>query len=108
MYRMRWDFPDTEETKNMVYAVSCEILCHFAETLLPPLVVVLFHYLPIIGGKAPVLSVHGECVGWCACLTVHVEIIRLNPCLHAVAADADRDITFKDNTFFAGIVSCIK
>lgn len=105
---MRWDFLDMEEIKNMVYVVSCEIFCYFVEMFLLLLVVVLFYYFLIIGGKVLVLFVYGECVGWCVCLIVYVEIIWFNLCFYIVVVDVDRDIIFKDNIFFVGIVFCIK
>ena len=92
------NFPDSEETEDMVNAVGIEVFRHFAETLHPPRIAVLFHDIPVVGGETPVLSVYGEIIGRCAGLSVQVEIVGFCPCFYAVAADADGDVTFQHNT----------
>ena len=87
--------PDTEETKDMVYAISIEVFRHFTEAFHPPCITVFLHYIPIIGRESPVLSVHREIIGRRTGLTVQVEVMRLFPCLHTVAADADGNIAFQ-------------
>jgi len=44
------NLPDTEETQNMIYAVSVEVFRHFSETFHPPAVIILFHHLPVVSG----------------------------------------------------------
>lgn len=102
------NLPDTEETKDMVDAVGREVFCHLAETSLPPMVLVFLHHLPVVGGHSPILSVGGKSIGRSSCLPVHIEIIRLYPCLHAVAADTYRDITFHDDSLAASVGAGIK
>ena len=108
LYTMAWNFPNAEESKDMVDAISCEIFCHLRETTLPPLVAILFHHLPIVGGEAPVLTIGREGIRWCTCLSVHVEIVWLNPGFYRVARDTDGDVTFEHNTFASCIVTCSK
>ena len=91
----------------MVNAVGIEIFCHFAEALLPPFVVVFFHYPPVVGGKAPVLSVGREVIGWGACLSVQVEVFGFHPCLHPIPADADGNIPLEYHPVGTGIVVCL-
>ena len=105
---MGGNLPNAEEAQDVVDAVGGKVFCHFAETLLPPLVIILFHYIPIVCGDPPVLSVSGECIGRCTGLSVHIEIIRLNPGFHTIAADSDGDISFKDNALFACIIAGIQ
>ena len=57
MYGMRRNFPDAEESEDVVDTVGGEVFGHLAETLLPPQVVVLFHHIPVVGRESPVLSV---------------------------------------------------
>ena len=105
---MGWNLPNAEEAQDVVNAVGGKVFCHFAETFLPPLVVVLLHYIPIVCGETPVLSVGRECIGRCTGLSVHIEIVGLNPGFHTIAADAYGNISFKDNTFFACIIAGIQ
>ena len=98
MHGMHGNFPDTEETEDVVDAIGVEVFRHFAETLHPPCIAVFLHDIPVVGGEAPVLSVDGEIIGWSAGLSVQVEIVGLCPCFYAVAADADRYITFQHDT----------
>ena len=79
----------------MVYAVGIEVFCHFVETLHPPGIAVFLHDIPVVGGKAPVLPVHGEIIGRCAGLAVQVEVVGFLPGFHTVAADADGDVAFQ-------------
>ena len=62
---------------------------HFPETFHPPAVIILFHHLPVVSGEAPVLPVYREVIGGAPALSVQVEVVRLCPCFHTVAADAD-------------------
>ena len=105
MYGMRRNFPDAEESEDVVDAVGGEVFGHLAEAFLPPQVVVLFHHVPIVGRESPVLSVGREGIGWCARLSVHVEVIRFNPGFHAVSADTDRNVPLEDDTLLTGVVT---
>ena len=103
MHGMHRDFPNTEETKNMVNPVCIEVFRHFLKTLHPPTITILFHNVPVVGRKSPILSVYREVVGRGARLSVEVEVMRFCPCFHTIAADTDRNISFECDTVFAGI-----
>ena len=103
MHGMHRDFPNTEETKNMVNPVCIEVFRHFLKTLHPPTITILFHNVPVVGRKSPILSVYREVVGRGTRLSVEVEVMRFGPCFHTIAADTDRNISFECDTVFAGI-----
>jgi len=105
MYGVHRDFPDAEEAEDVVDAIGVEVFSHFAEALHPPCITVFFHDIPVIGGEAPVLSVHREIVGWCAGLSVQVEIMGFCPCFYAVATDADGDVAFQYDAVGACVFS---
>ena len=92
----------------MVNTISCKVFGHLAETFLPPQIVVLFHDIPIVCWEAPILSVGRECIGWCSRLSVHVEVVRFNPCFHTISTDTNRNISFENDTFLASIVASIQ
>ena len=88
----------------MVDTVGVEILCHFAESAYPPLAVVLQHLVPVVCRESPVLAIGRERIGRGTSLTIQVEILRFNPCLNAVATDADGDVALQDDTMCTGIL----
>ena len=96
--------PDAEEAEHMVNAVSIKILRHVLETAFPPQASVFDHALPVVGGEAPVLSVHRESVWRSACLRVEVEIMRLMPHVAAVAVHADRYVALEHHASCHGIL----
>ena len=49
----------------------------------------LCHHIPIICREAPILTRCGEGIGGSSCLTIHIEVVGLNPRLNAIAANAD-------------------
>ena len=100
---MRRDFPYPEKAQHMINTISIKIFSHFFETPDPPLAAIFQHGRPVIGGKAPVLSVHGKSIRWCSGLSVHIEIERFHPCFHTVTTDSNRNISLKDNTMMTGI-----
>ena len=104
MYRVDGNLPDAEEAENMVDAVGIEELRHVRETAHPPGTVVFEHLVPVVGGESPVLSVSGEVIRGCSCLSVQVEITGLLPGIAAIAVHADGDVTFEDDPFLPGIV----
>ena len=87
----------------MVYAVGVEVLLHLAETAHPPRAAVGQHLVPVVGGESPVLSVGREGIGRSTGLPVEVEVAGLHPGLHAVARDADGDVTFQYHAMRARI-----
>ena len=97
------NFPNAEEAEHVVDAVGVEVFCHFAEAFHPPGAAVGYHFIPVVGGEAPVLTVGGEGIGRCTRLAVEVEVAGFHPCFHTVATDADGDIAFEDNAFLARI-----
>ena len=103
MHGIRRDFPYTEEAKHMVYAVSIKVLIHILEATYPPLTAVFHHFIPVIRGKSPVLSVHREVVRRCTGLSVEVEILRFHPHIAAISIDANRDIAFQNDAFLTCI-----
>ena len=86
--------PDAEETQHMVNAVGVKVAGHIAEPPFPPMAAVAQHLIPVVGRESPVLSIHGEVIGWGTGLTVEVEVARLLPHVASVAIHADGDITF--------------
>ena len=106
VYGMHRDFPNAEETQDVVDTVGIEVFRHLAETLHPPGITVFFHYVPVVSREAPVLTVHGEVIGWCARLSVQVEVVGFCPRFYAVAADADRNVTFQYYTIGSCVFRC--
>ena len=88
----------------MVDAVGIEILRHLAEAAHPPRAVVLQHLIPVIGGEAPVLAILREGIGGRTSLSVEVEVTWLHPGLHAIATDANGDITLQDDLVLTGML----
>ena len=99
------DFPNAEETENVVDAVGREVLRHVGETTLPPQIAILAHGLPVVGGEAPVLPIGREGIGWRTGLSVQIEIERFYPCFHRVARNADGDVALQDDAVLAGIAT---
>ena len=93
---MQRNVPDAEKAQHMVNAVGIEILSHLLEPSCPPPITILCHSLPIVGGESPVLPVLREIIRWCTRLSIQIEQMRFRPCLHAVARNADGDVTFDD------------
>ena len=106
VYGMHRDFPNAEETQDVVDTVGIEVFRHLAETLHPPGITVFLHYVPVVSREAPVLTVHGEVIGWCARLSVQVEVVGFCPRFYAVAADADRNVTFQYYTIGSCVFRC--
>ena len=108
LHTVTWNFPNAEESENVVNAISREILRHFCESAFPPAITVLLHHFPVVSGEAPVLSVSRESIGWRTGLTIHVEIIGFNPSFNRVARDADGNIALKHHLFAACVVASSK
>ena len=87
----------------MVDAVGVEIFGHILETAHPPGAVVTEHLVPVVGGEAPVLSVHGEVIGRCTGLSVEVEIAGFHKDITARAVHADGNVALQDDALAAGI-----
>ena len=104
LYIFTRHLPNTEEAQDMIDAETVKIVSQLRETILPPLEMILLHRLPIIGREQPVLSIGREIIRWRTCLSVHVEIVRLCPCLNAGTAHANRKITFQHDTIATGII----
>ena len=97
------DFPDAEESQDVINTEGIEVLRHPVEAFPEPRNQVC-EIIPIIGGKAPVLTVLGEGIGRSTCLRIEIEERRMSLGLHTVEIDADGDITFQDDAFGTGIV----
>ena len=108
MYGVSRDFPDTEESQNVVNAVSREVFCHLGKAFPPPQVVVFLHNFPVVSRESPVLSVCGECIGRCSRLSVHVEIIGFRPCFHTAPADADGNVALENDSPLAGMAGSVQ
>lgn len=70
-----WDFPDAEETKDVVDAEGVEVLSHLRKALAPPSIIVLGHLVPIVGREAPVLTIFRELIRGSTSGHGHVEKI---------------------------------
>ena len=88
----------------MVDAVGIEVVGHLGEAACKPLVALGGHGLPVVGGEAPVLSIAGKGIGWCAGLALQAEESGIAPCLHAGAADADRYVALEHYAMLVGVV----
>ena len=82
------NLPNAEETEHVVEAIGVEVVCHVAEACLPPGISVACHFVPVVGGKAPVLSVSGEEVGRCTGVAVKMKQPAVNPGPDATGRDA--------------------
>ncbi len=87
----------------MIDTIRIKIIGHLFEAILPPGKILLRHGVPIIGRKAPVLSVNREIVGGGARLRIHIKQIRSRPCIDTATIDPDRNIPFQNNPFLMGI-----
>jgi hypothetical protein len=58
---------------------------------------------PVVGRESPVLTIYGEVIWWGTSLTVKVEEMWFCPCLHAVTAYADRDVSL----YYDTLPSCL-
>ena len=104
VHRIDGYLPYTEESQHVVYAVSVEELGHVLEPAHPPAAVVFQHFVPVISGEAPVLSVHGEVVWRCSGLPIQVEVARFGPHVAAIAVHADGYVTLQNDAVRLGIV----
>ena len=100
--------PDTEETEDMIYTVSIEIVLHLTEPFLPPSEVILRHLIPVIGRESPVLAGDREVIGRCSCGSVQVKELRINGCIDGVGADTDRYISFHRHAYRVGVSHCVR
>jgi hypothetical protein len=98
------DFPDAEESEDVVDAEGVEVAAHLPEARLPPGEVVLAHLLPVVGREAPVLPVGAEEVGRGARRGVEVEELRVPVGFGAVGAHPDGQVAFEGNALGARIV----
>ena len=103
MHGIHRDFPDAEESQNVVDAVGVKVFSHLLETFHPPFITVVLHHIPVIGGETPVLPVDREIIGWSTGLSVEVEIIRFCPGFYTVATDTDGDVPLQHYSMLAGI-----
>ena len=87
--------PDPEEAEDVIDPIGIEVMTELREPRTPPGVVVLLHDLPVVGGKSPVLALHGEGVRRRAGLRVHLEQMRRGPRVHRLAVDADRQVALE-------------
>ena len=99
------NLPNAEEAQDMVDSISIKIFSHLAETVLPPLIAVALHHLPIVGGESPILSHNREVVGRSASRAIHVEQLGIEPSVNARRADADWNVAFQHHMMLVGIVA---
>ena len=102
------DLPDTEEAEDMVDAEGVEVLAHLAQAALPPVVVVLCHLVPVVGGEAPVLTVHAEEIGRCAGAGIEVVELREAGSVHTVAAHSYGQVALQVNSLRMGVGHCVR
>ena len=93
-----WNLPDTEESEDMVDAVSVEEFGHILEPAYPPQASVLDHLVPVVGRESPVLAVRAESIWRCSGLSVEVEVTGLRPYIATVAVHSDRNVALEDNS----------
>ena len=67
------DFPDSEESKNMIDSEGIEIFAHFPQALFPPPITILGHLIPIICREPPILAISGESIWRRSCLGIEIE-----------------------------------
>ena len=89
------NLPYPEEAEYVVDAERVEVLRHLVQPALPPGIAVFRHFLPVVGGEAPVLSVAAEIVGRGAGRGVEVEQLGVPVCLGAVGAHSDREVSLE-------------
>ncbi|EJX06047.1 hypothetical protein EVA_05845 [gut metagenome] len=94
---LRRNFPDTEETQDMIDSVGIEVLTHVCQASPPPLVAILTHLFPIIGRETPVLTIDRKGIGRSARLAIEVEEFTIDPCRNTISVDANRNITLQDD-----------
>ena len=100
---MRGNLPDAEEPEDVVDAEGVEVFGHLGHACPPPGVAVACHTFPVVSRESPVLADGRECVGRGPGLRVHVEQVRVEPCVDARAADADGQVALEDDAVVAGV-----
>ena len=100
---MRGNLPDAEEPEDVVDAEGVEVFGHLGHACPPPGVAVACHACPVVSRESPVLPDGRECVGRSPGLRVHVEQVRVEPCVDARAADADGQVALEDDAVVAGV-----
>ena len=100
---MRGNLPDAEEPEDVVDAEGVEVFGHLGHACPPPGVAVACHAFPVVSRESPVLPDGRECVGRSPGLRVHVEQVRVEPCVDARAADADGQVALEDDAVVAGV-----
>ncbi len=103
LYGIQWNLPDTKEPEDMVNTIGIEVVCHLVEPLFPPGVIVPGHLFPIVGGETPVLPQCRKVIGRSSRLTIHIEQVRVDPGIGAMAADANGDIAFEGDSMAVGV-----
>mmetsp|Transcript_6069 Transcript_6069/g.5351 ORF Transcript_6069/g.5351 Transcript_6069/m.5351 type:complete len:291 (+) Transcript_6069:1121-1993(+) len=104
----RRHLPNPEKPENVVYPVRLKVVCHPAQPITPPLVPILLHVRPIIGGKAPVLAHFSVIIRGCASFFVHVEKLRRVPRIYGVMVDANWQVALEHHAHFRGILRHFK
>ena len=89
----------------MVDTIGVEIFGHLLETVFPPGITVQLHHLPIIGRKAPILTIWRESIRRSTGLGVEIEERWMGLGLYAIEIHANGDIAFQDNAFGTGVIS---
>ncbi len=64
--------PYSKKPKNMINAKRIKIIIHLRKTFTPPGIIILLHFFPVVGRKAPVLSLYGKVIRRCSCLFIHI------------------------------------
>ena len=97
------NLPDSEKSENMVDPEGVEIFGHLLQAGLPPGIVILGHFLPIVGREAPVLTFLAEVIRRCACGGVQIEQFRMPVGIGAVSTHTDREVSLEGNALRTGI-----
>ena len=108
LYGTFGNFPDSEKTQYMIYAVRIEIFCHFTKTGFPPSITVFSHLIPIICRESPILAFYREIIRWSSSLRIHVKQFGMRPRIHTIPTYPDRNIAFKHYAFCMRIIPDFK
>ena len=98
------DLPNPEKSQNMIYAVSVKIIGHMPETPPPPVIVILLHFVPIIGRKSPILPMTCKSIGRRPRLSVKMEQFGNSLSRNTVASDSDGYVSFQYHSQFTGML----
>ena len=105
LHSMGRNTPDAEETKYMINTESIKIITHLFKALFPPGKIIFLHFFPIIGWKTPILTNCSKVIWRSTGLPIHIVHFRSHPGITTISRNANRNITFQNNSFFMGIIN---